>query len=122
MTTTSLTLALLEAFIPRWRPHRRGPVRTLAHGGAAANWQVPLERRQLRRFERGGVQSLRCVSGTLWITFDGDLADHVLQAGETIEAEGRGAVIAYALEAAVLRVQGAIDRGGSPNGDRRAGA
>lgn len=106
MTTTSLTLALFEAFMPGRRTPRRNVARAPGRGEAAVSWQAPLERGQLRRFEPHGVHSLRCVSGALWITFDGDPADHVLQAGATIEAEGRGAVIAYALENSVLRVQG----------------
>lgn len=106
MTTTSLTCALLETFVPRWRaPSRIGT----SHSSGAhevRSWQVPLAHGQLRRFEPAALRGLRCISGALWITFDGDPADHVLQPGEAMQTKARHAVIVYALEPSVLRIQG----------------
>jgi hypothetical protein len=46
--------------------------------------------------------SLTCESGVFLVTQEGDLADHVLEAGATFRTEARGLVVAWALGAGVL--------------------
>jgi len=82
--------------------HLFAPLRRVDRAAASAPMPTALPRRQLRRFEPGTVRRLHCVSGALWVTIDGDPVDHVLQAGESIEATGRDVLIAYALQPSVL--------------------
>lgn len=54
--------------------------------------------RQLRRFDHPLGLQLRCHSGCLWITADGDCRDHVCEAGESYAADTDRRLIVYALE------------------------
>ncbi len=38
-------------------------------------------------------KTLVCVEGSLWITQEGDMVDHILFAGEGFNLKGRGAVV-----------------------------
>jgi len=89
---------------------RRGVERLAdAVGAASADdaiaYQVPLAHGAVRRFTRPRGMRLSCVRGHVWITVDGDPADHVLVAGESFLPAGTRRVIAYGLDDAVLRVQ-----------------
>jgi len=52
----------------------------------------------------GGVV-VRAVRGTVLVTREGDLEDHVLEAGETLLMTGKGLVVAWALAPAFLTVE-----------------
>lgn len=41
---------------------------------------------------------LECLRGGVWVTFDGDFADHFLQPGERFAVPGRGHAVIQALE------------------------
>ncbi|BDG09830.1 DUF2917 domain-containing protein [Anaeromyxobacter paludicola] len=53
---------------------------------------------------RHGV-AIRCETGTVWITVEGDPEDHVLQAPAVFETHGRGRVAAQALQKSRITVQ-----------------
>ncbi len=48
--------------------------------------------------------AIRCESGTVWITVEGDPEDHVLSAPGSFESHGRGRVAAQALRKARFTV------------------
>ncbi|HYF21362.1 MAG TPA: DUF2917 domain-containing protein [Ramlibacter sp.] len=52
----------------------------------------------LRRNHAAGVQ-VRCVSGSVWVTQDGDTRDVLLAAGESFTGDRRGRLLVHALEA-----------------------
>jgi len=45
------------------------------------------------------------LAGTVWATQAGDRADHVLEAGAALHLPGRGRVVLWALEPAVVEVR-----------------
>ena len=61
-----------------------------------ALWMCPLHTNGLR---------LACSEGSVWLTREGDLEDHVVKAGEEFQVEGPGRVVVQALRAARLRIQ-----------------
>lgn len=64
--------------------------------------RMELDRRELARLCAGGTQTLICERGELWITFDGDRADVILGAGETLELDGRRDTLVSALQPASI--------------------
>jgi hypothetical protein len=64
-----------------------------------------------------GIQ-VRADRGTVLVTREGDLEDHVLEAGDTLLVRGTGLVVAWALDAAHVTVdrlpEGALPRAGRP--------
>jgi hypothetical protein len=52
-----------------------------------------------------GALRLVCREGCVWITLDHDQQDVILNAGDVFVAEPHHRVIAYALQAAVLRLE-----------------
>ena len=46
-------------------------------------------------------QTIRCLSGTLWVTQEGDSRDHLLSAGDEFVIETPGAVVVQAFAPAV---------------------
>ena len=64
---------------------------------------VAMLRRTLLELPRGAL-TIRCASGSLWLTLDHDPRDIVLEAGERLALDGRRRALAYALEDAVLEV------------------
>ena len=52
----------------------------------------------------GAGNRIACVSGTLWVTQEGDAHDYVLKAGDHFRAGGRGRVVVQALSDATLEV------------------
>jgi len=112
MTTISMTPSTRP--MPRWLhallPWCRRRIEHLADAAGSASaddataYQVPLAHGTVRRFTRPRGLRLNCVRGALWITVDGDLADHVLAAGESFEPASARRVLVYGLDDAVLRV------------------
>jgi len=49
---------------------------------------------------------VRCLSGTVWVTLEGDIEDHVLSEGDTFVAARPGRLAMMALRPARLRVAG----------------
>lgn len=49
---------------------------------------------------------LRCISGTLWVTQEGDARDHVLNAGEEFVIETPGVVVVQAFTPALVEFEG----------------
>jgi hypothetical protein len=49
-------------------------------------------------------QRIDCVRGSLWLTFDGERRDVVLDAGQSHTAESDSRLLVYGLEAAELRI------------------
>ena len=49
-------------------------------------------------------QRIDCLRGSLWLTFDGEPRDVVLDAGQSHMAEGDSRLLVYGLEAAEFRI------------------
>ena len=58
----------------------------------------PLARGRIRRVTRALGQRVECVSGTLWVTQDGDPRDIVLRAGDSFAFDHRGDALISALD------------------------
>lgn len=56
-----------------------------------------------RAADAGGLR-IRCLSGCLWVTREGDAADFLLRAGEEFRTEKPGLVVAEALVASRVRI------------------
>lgn len=54
--------------------------------------------------ERAAGASVSCVSGSLWITHDGDVKDVLIDAGETYRSERSGRMLVHGLAASSARV------------------
>ncbi len=54
---------------------------------------------------------IRCRSGVVWVTLEGDLEDRVLSAGQSFVIARRGRVAMMALEPARVRVTGCAHEG-----------
>jgi hypothetical protein len=68
-----------------------------------ASVSLPLGELWSHRVRASGV-SLRCHEGSVWLTREGDVYDHVLRAGEALRMEGSGLVVVQALGAARFSV------------------
>lgn len=67
---------------------------------------VELERGATRRFDRvDGSVMVRCASGSLWITHDGDPKDVILAPEESYRAERDEAMQIFALQTCVLEIE-----------------
>jgi len=53
---------------------------------------------------RGGRRALKCVSGVLWVTSEGDSEDRFLAAGDVMHIRRCGLVLVQAWEAAVVEI------------------
>ncbi|TWO71133.1 DUF2917 domain-containing protein [Caenimonas sedimenti] len=53
---------------------------------------------------RAAGTSVTCVSGSLWITHDGDVKDVLLDAGDTYHSERSGRMLVHGLAASSARV------------------
>jgi len=77
------------ASMERWLQERLG------RGGPGGNdegpWHITLDDNQACSLPpgRAGVR-VECISGTVWVTCEGDPADHVLEVGEAFETDGVG--------------------------------
>jgi hypothetical protein len=69
---------------------------------------MPLTRRAIHRMDRPLGHRIDCISGSLWITSDGDPRDIVLSAGESHVADRDAPLLVFALEPALLRVSAPI--------------
>lgn len=58
----------------------------------------PLAKGRIRRVHHPLGQRIECVSGTLWVTQDGDPRDIVLAAGESFAFDRRGDALVSALD------------------------
>ena len=58
----------------------------------------PLTKGRIRRVHSALGQRIECVSGTLWVTQDGDPRDIVLGAGESFAFDHRGDALVSALD------------------------
>ncbi|WP_242393848.1 DUF2917 domain-containing protein [Anaeromyxobacter oryzisoli] len=54
---------------------------------------------------RGGA-AVECLAGLVWVTFEGDPADHVLAAGDALVVGRKGRLAMQALEPSRVRVVG----------------
>lgn len=70
------------------------------HLNVPDNSQLRLQLRDHQVFttEQAEGLVLECLHGGVWLTFDGDLADHFLQPGERFAVAGRGHAVIQALE------------------------
>jgi hypothetical protein len=67
---------------------------------------VELERGSTHVFDRvDGSVMIRCISGSLWITHDGDPKDVILASEDSYRAERDGAMHVFALQACVLEIE-----------------
>lgn len=66
-----------------------------SHHDLAAGRTWPLRRARGHR--------IVCLRGELWITIDGELADHFLQTGESFAIETDGRVVVYAVQESAFR-------------------
>jgi hypothetical protein len=97
----------LRLGLERWRRRRsNGLPATVLPGPAPALW---LARRSLLRLPDPAGRTVRCVSGALWITVDGDADDVVLCPGEQHQFLQRTRAIVSALEDATFML---LDRKG----------
>jgi hypothetical protein len=62
---------------------------------------------------------IRCLSGTVWITVDGDRRDVVLEAGESFSTGQHGRALVYAIGASAIQVR-EYRRGSAPAAARSA--
>jgi hypothetical protein len=73
---------------------------------------VELPRGTARRFDRvDGTVMVRCATGSLWITHDGDPKDVILSDDETYRAERDEAMHVFALQACLLEIEFEDDEG-----------
>jgi hypothetical protein len=79
-------------------PEIRIPGRATPQAQTLLKWQVLRVHRPLGR-------EVHCDSGTLWLTFDHDLRDVVLEAGQTYRCQLNTLMIMQALDDARLRIE-----------------
>ncbi|WP_157265258.1 DUF2917 domain-containing protein [Azohydromonas aeria] len=91
--------ARLKAALRRWS-------RAAAALQLAAEQDVRLALARRERVVLRGLrgQALVCESGELWVTLDGDTADHVLQRGERLAVAANACAVVTATRASLLRV------------------
>lgn len=70
----------------------------------------PLERAATRWVQHPRGWVVGCEAGTLWLTFDGDARDIVLEAGQTHRCESDRRLAINALDAALLQLRPAAAR------------
>jgi len=76
---------------------------------------IPLKARGLARLHDAASMRIVCVTGTVWITLDGDTRDIVLSRGESFQVDRRAGVLLFALSDACGRVE-------APAREARAGS
>lgn len=54
----------------------------------------------------GGETAITCMTGALWITFDGDNRDHLLHTGQRLIVAVKGAIVIEARRAAEMNIKG----------------
>lgn len=64
-----------------------------------------LARREMLRISDARGDLIRCNTGELWITLDGDLRDVVLSAGANWRIEGDGPVVVSALQPSAFSIE-----------------
>lgn len=73
---------------------------------ASAQGTVRLRRRQHMRLTGAAGRVVAAISGSVWITQDGDIRDIVLEAGQSVTLDRDGPAIISALDEARLRISG----------------
>jgi hypothetical protein len=92
---------LRAAHDPLQRPLRLRPAARVKR-----RFACELPRGAARRFDRvDGSVMVRCASGSLWITHDGDPKDVILSPQESYRAERDAAMHLYALQPCVLEIE-----------------
>jgi len=66
----------------------------------------PLRRGGVARLQRARGQRVECVSGTLWITQDGDRRDVILAPGDAFDFDREGALVSALADSRYLLLQG----------------
>jgi hypothetical protein len=89
----------------QWSWSRLGRVLFREEAGPREIVEVALARDETwsARVFGSGVE-VQCLSGTVWLTREGDPYDHVLSSGETFVSERSGRLALMALEPARVRV------------------
>ena len=64
----------------------------------------------VRKLPGGPGVVVRVERGTVLVTREGDLADHVLEPGDALDLSGAGRAVAWAFTDATLSVEGAARR------------
>ena len=65
---------------------------------------IMLARRSVHRIENGKGAEVFCLSGTVWLTQEGDRRDVILGAGQSFLLDRQGVAIAYALKDSSITV------------------
>ena len=68
------------------------------------NGTFELERDATLRLHAGDGVAIRALRGTVLVTREGDLDDHVLEPGDELRVSGRGLVVAWALAPSSLAI------------------
>jgi hypothetical protein len=74
------------------------------------NAAIVLKAQQLIRINASPWARIRCDSGMVWITQDGDPRDVVLAAGEQFTVDRPGAVVVLAIDGATLQLDGCLQQ------------
>jgi hypothetical protein len=67
--------------------------------------RLALKRRDTLTLEAARGALVRCLDGLVWITQDGDRADHILGAGGSFRVDRDGAVVVQATRAARVAIE-----------------
>lgn len=70
---------------------------------------VAMARGSISQLDHAADTRLRCLSGSVWITVDGQYDDVVLEPGQSWVVPGPARVIAQAMERSVLRFESTRD-------------
>jgi hypothetical protein len=98
------------AFVQERLRHPHSPLHLDLHVGqrprVTRRFVAELGKGEARHFERVDASVMvRCVSGSLWLTHDGDPKDVILHAREGYRAEREDALHIFALQASVLEIE-----------------
>lgn len=102
---TSFAFVLDHLFheFANWLVRNSSPaLSTPSQGTVRLHSLAPTQVRVLDCFFGGSVE---CLDGCVWLTFDGDCRDIVLEAGESHVADRRARLIMYALQASAVRLR-----------------
>jgi hypothetical protein len=66
--------------------------------------ELTLPRRQTLRIQDGKGVELQAVAGCLWVTYENDVADGVVEAGDTLRIARNGRTLVHGFEASQVRI------------------
>ena len=102
------TLAAVRRFEVTFAAQILQALKTLAARATATPVAPALRRHMVRNatlwIERPVGRSVRCEAGTLWLTFDGEPEDVILEAGQTHRCAHSSRLAIHALDRATVRV------------------